>query len=90
MKKPEIKTFRGDFFQIGKQEGEIYKKNGMDLNSFKFDSKIYKKQLEIYKKYYPEMLEELRGITLKLNLNEEKVINYFITNEIEFLEKKYF
>lgn len=43
MKKPEIKTFRGDFFQIGKQEGEIYKKNGMDLNSFKFDSKIYKK-----------------------------------------------
>lgn len=87
MKKPEIKTFMGDFFQIGKQEGEIYKKNGMDLNSFKFDSKIYKKQLEIYKKYYPEMLEELRGITLKLNLNEEKVINYFITNEIEFYKK---
>lgn len=87
MKKPEIKIFKGSFFEIGKQEGEIYKKNGMEINNIEIDTTIYKNQLEIYKKYYPELLEELSGIATGLNSDEERVINYFITNEINFFKK---
>lgn len=87
MKKPEIKTFEGNYFEIGEQHGKIYKKNGMDIKNIKVDQVLYKNQLDVYKKYYPELLEEFRGIAIGLNLDEEKVINFFITNEIKEYSK---
>lgn len=53
-----IKTFKGNFFEIGFQQGKIYKANGMTFNKVKIDPVLYKNQLEVYKKYYPELLEE--------------------------------
>jgi hypothetical protein len=52
-----MKIFKGSFFEIGKQQGEIYRQNGLDLTSIKVNQKIVTKQLKIYKKHYPHLLE---------------------------------
>ena len=83
------KTFKGNFFEIGQQLGKIYKANGMNFDRIKIDSALYQKQLEVYKKHYPEMLEELRGIASGGNFNEAKLIYDFITNEIFYYRKSF-
>jgi hypothetical protein len=35
-----MKTFKGSFFEIGKQQGEIYRQNGLNLASVKVNQKI--------------------------------------------------
>ena len=59
----DIYNFSGTYYEIGKQQGEIYKKRKSFLKSVKINKKIYDKQYEIYKKYYPEILDEFRGIS---------------------------
>ena len=44
-----IKTFKGNFFEIGQQQGKIYKTNGMNFDKVKIDPVLYKNQLEVYK-----------------------------------------
>jgi len=80
----EIKTFEGKFRDIGRQEGKIYKKNGLTLDwgSIKDESRLLAGQLKVYEKYYPEMLEEVKGIAEGGGFNEEKAIYNFITSEI--------
>jgi len=79
-----MRSFRGDNYQIGKQKGEIYKRNGMDFSSVKIDTKYYTGQLQAYKKYYPEMLDELEGVAEACEFDKEKIIYRFITGEIRF------
>ncbi len=79
----EIKSFSGSFFQIGVQQGKIYKRNGLRI----FDQglknkKCYQEQLRIYKKYYPEMLDEFQGIAKGGGFQEDNVVSKFITTEI--------
>ena len=33
--------FEGDFLEIGKQQGDIYRKNGMDLNNVRIDKNLF-------------------------------------------------
>lgn len=77
-----IKTFKGDFFALGKQQGRIYKQNGMNLRRVKIDPKLFRKQLQIYKKYYPELLEEFEGMAEAGNFDKDKLIYNFITGQI--------
>jgi hypothetical protein len=58
----EIKEFKGNFFELGQQQGEIYKRNGMDLGGVKIDHELYRRQIEVHETYYPELLEEFRGM----------------------------
>ena len=61
MAKIKVQNFKGNYFEIGKQQGEIYKKRGMDISKVKIDRALYDKQLAIYRKHYPQLLEELNG-----------------------------
>lgn len=79
-----IKTFKGDFSEIGKQLGEFYKKNGMNLKEVKVDKKLLHGQLEVYKKFYPELLIELEGINEVLGIAKDKFLFYFIAAELDW------
>src|SRR3989339_715985 len=84
-----IKTFKGNFFEIGQQQGNIYKSNGMNFDKVKIDPVLYKNQLEVYKKHYPELLEEFRGMAKGGNFDEEKLIYNFITSEIFYYRNRF-
>jgi predicted choloylglycine hydrolase len=77
-----IKTFRGNFFEIGKQQGRIYRKNGMSLKNIKINSNLFQNQLQVYQKYYSELLEEFKGMAKAGKFDEDKLIYKFITGEI--------
>ena len=83
-----IRVFQGNFFEIGKQQGKLYKKNGMTFDGVKVDDDLFKKQLQIYEKYYPELLVEFKGMANGGNFNEDKLIYKFITGEIFYYINK--
>ena len=74
--------FKGSYRDIGRQLGKIYRKNGKSFDNEKIDKDLYKKQLFYYKKFYPELLEELKGISEGGGYDSEKVIYSNITGEI--------
>lgn len=80
----EIKIFKGSPEEIGRQEGIVYKKNGLTLDwpGIKKETKIFSGQLKVYQKYYPEMLEEIKGIARGAGFKEEDAIYKFIASEI--------
>jgi|SRR3989344_1905186 len=82
-----IKIFKGNFFEIGFQQGKIYRAHGMNFDKVKIDPVLYKKQLQVYKKHYPELLEEFRGIAKGGNFDEEKLIYEFVAGEIIYYYK---
>lgn len=79
----DIQIFEGNFFEIGRKQGEIYRKRGMNFDFVKIDSTLYKNQLLVYKKYYPELLEEFSGMAEGGEFEKEKLIYHFITSEIK-------
>lgn len=83
------KIFKGNFFEIGEQQGKIYKANRMNFDNVKIDSVLYKNQLQVYEKYYPELLEEFRGMAKGGNFDEEKLIYDFITSEIFYYRNRF-
>ena len=83
-----IKTFKGNFFEIGQQQGKIYKENGMSFDNIKIDPLLFKKQLQIYETHYPELLNEFKGMANGGNFNEDKLIYKFITGEIFYYLNK--
>lgn len=84
-----IKTFKGKFFEIGQQQGRIYKANGMNFDKVKIDPVLYKNQLQVYEKHYPELLEEFRGMAKGGNFDEERLIYDFITSEIFYYKNRF-
>ena len=83
-----IKTFKGNFFEIGKQQGLIMKNNGMNLDSVRVNEKIIGEQLKIYQKYYPERIEELQGIIEGGGFNKEKVFQIYLANGLMQFSKR--
>jgi predicted choloylglycine hydrolase len=77
-----IKTFKGDFLELGRQQGKIYKQNGMDLSEIKIDSELFEKQLAVYTEHYPELLEEFRGMAEAGSFDADKLTYFFITGQI--------
>ncbi len=84
-----IKTFKGNFFEIGQQQGKIFKANGMNFDKVKIDPVLHKKQLNVYKKYYPEILEEFSGMAMCGDFDKEKLIYDFITSEIFYYRNSF-
>ena len=76
-----IRTFSGNFFEIGKQQGDIYRRNGMSIKT-EINQKLFKGQLRIYKKHYPELIEEFRGMAEAGKFDKNRLIYKFITGEI--------
>lgn len=84
-----IKTFKGNFFEIGQQQGRIYKTNRMNFDKVKIDPVLYKNQLHVYEEHYPELLEEFRGMAKGGNFDEEKLIYNFTTSEILYYRNRF-
>ena len=84
----QVKTFKGNFLEIGKQQGKIYKKNGMDFRNIKINLKLFQNQLRVYKRYYPELLEEFKGMAESGKFDEKKLVYFFITKEISRFIKR--
>lgn len=75
----KIHKFSGTHYEIGRQFGKLYK-----TNKHKFSSNpVSTKQLNIYKKFYPEILEELTGIADEMNIDKKLVINDHISSIIK-------
>lgn len=85
----QIKVFEGNFFEIGKQQGKIYVENGMNFNSVHVDDELYRNQLSVYKKYYPELLEEFEGMADSGNFDKDKLTYYFITDELFYFRDRF-
>lgn len=84
-----MQIFEGNSFEIGKQLGKIYKKNGMKLDKVKVDKTILQNQIKIYEEYYPEKLEELRGINEILKIDNDKLFYFFICSELDWYKRNY-
>ena len=82
----DIKTFEGNHFEIGQQQGSFYKANGVKDYQGEIDQDLYKKQLQVYEKYYPQYLEQLRGIADGGGFDQEKTIYSAITGELFFFK----
>ncbi len=85
----QITTFKGNYFEVGKQLGKIYKKNGMDLKEIKVDQVLLDNQKKIYQKYFPGILEELKGMNEVLKIDEDKLLFYFLAGELDWFRKSY-
>lgn len=77
-----MKTFKGSYFEIGKQQGQIYKSNGLNLKSVRVNREILSGQLKVYNKRYPQLLEELEGIAVGGSFDKEKILQIYLAGEI--------
>lgn len=83
------KTFKGNFFELGLQQGKIYRQNGMRFDAVKINTSLYKKQIETYRKHYPEFLEELRGMAEGGGYDADALTYEFIAGEIVWYADKF-
>jgi hypothetical protein len=42
-------TFTGSYYEIGLQQGEVYRYNGMNFEDLVIDQDLFRSQLEVYK-----------------------------------------
>ena len=77
-------VFRGNHYEIGRQAGATLLKNPEQLLDVPFDEKLYRAQLDVYREYYPEILEELRGMAEGGGFDEKELVFLFICGEIIF------
>jgi predicted choloylglycine hydrolase len=80
----KIKLFKGSFYDIGLLQGQIYKANGMNFDGLKINKDLYRKQLSVYEKYYPQIIEELEGVANGGGFDKNKLIYSFIAGELIF------
>ncbi len=84
-----MKTFKGSYFEIGKQQGEIYRSNGTDLQKIKVNKAVLDKQLKLYRKHYPELLDEIKGMSVGGGFDLEKLLQIYLAGEIEWFTKRF-
>ena len=84
-----ITEFRGNHFEIGEEQGKIYKKKGLNLDKTKVNEQILDGQLKVYKKHYPRFLEELKGVARGGGFIERKILSLFLTREIKSYSIKF-
>ncbi len=80
--------FSGSYFKVGVQKGKIYRKFGIKNLKFPINLEHLKKQKAVYKKYYPEYFEELKGIALATKNSIEQVENFFLVKDVLDLPQK--
>lgn len=73
-------VLKGDYYEMGWQYGEIMKREGFDLSE-PIDEKVIlaKKSEEVVKKYFPEILDEMRGFSEAAGVRYYKVMSLVLT-----------
>lgn len=80
----DTSSFSGNYYEIGRQQGIIFKEKGFNFDNITIDPDLYQNQLQIYKKHYPEQLEEIHGMADGGDYDAEKLTYVLITGEIQF------
>ena len=80
------RTFEGSFYEIGRQMGRVYQENSAGNNPVTIDPQLLKNQLRVYEKFYPEYLEELKGIAEGGGFDLQSALYGAITGEIFFFK----
>ena len=81
-------NFSGSYYDIGYQKGLVHKKNGLSDLQLPILFDILKKQKIIYKKFYPNFLEELEGIAESTKSELEQIEYLFLVKlNMKWLEK---
>jgi len=91
LERKEIKmiTFKGSYFEIGKQQGQIYRENGLNIDWVKINKKLLDGQLKAYQEHYPQLLEEIKGIAQGGGYDEEKMLQVYLANEILYYTNRF-
>jgi predicted choloylglycine hydrolase len=74
--------FRGNYKEIGRQLGRLYKTNGKLFSGITINEKLFKKQLSIYQKYYPDFIDELKGVAQGGGFDEKKTLYQFLAGSL--------
>ncbi len=85
----KMKTFKGSYFEIGKQQGKIYRDNGLNIDWVKINKKLLAGQIKVYQKHYPQLLEEINGIAQGGGYDEEKMLQIYLANEILYFTNRF-
>lgn len=73
------KAFKGTYFEIGKQKGKIYASNGLSTGDFPpVREQVLEEQMRIYERFYPEFLEEVKGVAEGGKIDTETAQSYFL------------
>lgn len=68
-----MNKFTGSYEEFGEHIGEELARNNHNF-AVSIDETVYRNQLKMYKKFYPEILEQARGIAKVVGLPEKQVI----------------
>lgn len=74
--------FSGTYGEIGNQLGQLYQNNGKSLTDVVINEKLLKKQLSVYEKYYPEFIEEVKGVAQGGKYDEKKTLYSFLAGSL--------
>ncbi len=84
----KIEVFNGNHFQIGVEQGRLYKKKGLNIGKIKVNRELLTGQLKIYKKHYPELLEQIRGTCLGGGYDNEAFLSILLSGKVKYYIRK--
>jgi predicted choloylglycine hydrolase len=84
----KVEIFKGDHFQIGVEQGRVYKKKGLNLEKISIDRELLAGQLKIYERYYPELLEQIRGTCLGGGYDKDVFLSILLTDKVKYYIKR--
>jgi len=83
-----MKRFFGTHFDMGVQQGALFAQRGYDLSYTVRKPALLKKQIAVYQKFYPEFLDELRGIAHGGGYDINTVFAYYLLPGLERYQAK--
>ena len=79
--------FTGTYYEFGEYIGRQLIENNHDF-AVDMNDNIMRRQLKVYQKYYPEMLEQAKGIAHVTRLPEKQVIYNEIATHLEARKRR--
>jgi predicted choloylglycine hydrolase len=82
----KIEYYHGTYYNIGRQIGKYYKKHNYKITQTRIKESLLKQQLNIYKKYYPEILDEIQGIADEINMNLKTLQYVYLCTLLDYFK----
>lgn len=75
-------SFTGNHLEIGKQKGARYRTLGSAFDKVSIDQLHRKRQIAIYEKFYPGLIDECRGIAIAAQTSFDAVIDTLLVTPL--------
>ena len=82
----KIDYFHGTHYNIGRHIGKYYKKYNYKLTKTNIKESLLRKQVQVYKKYYPEILDEIQGISDELNMDVRTLQYIYLCTILDYFK----